>query len=154
MSRLNVPQWVEIIGVIAIVISLGLVVFEIRQNTDALSAQAVQALNTELSEHLAQVAADPAYAELLIRADDDLKSLSKTDKYRLFSHSWAIFNLQESAYKFHQKGLLTEADYAGWGQATCSLVNDPGWIGVFWADNQTLFDPAFVRDTQTRCRRP
>ena len=45
MISANVKQWIEFAGGLALIASLGFLVIEIRQNTDAVSAQAVSDLN-------------------------------------------------------------------------------------------------------------
>ncbi len=69
MSERNRPNWLEIVGVVAIVTSLGLVVVEIRQNTNAISAQAVAELNAQADEANLAIASDAGLAELLVRAE-------------------------------------------------------------------------------------
>jgi hypothetical protein len=43
-------EWIEIVGGLAIIASVGLVIIETRQNTDAVSAQAVPLSLTKLTE--------------------------------------------------------------------------------------------------------
>src|SRR5262245_58206932 len=92
--------WIQAFGVVAIVASLGLVVVEIRENTNAVAAQAVLGLNEQSSQQNLAMASDRELVELIVRAENDPDSLSAIDVAQLENLAWINFNTQESAFSF------------------------------------------------------
>ena len=153
MIPANVKQWIEIVGGLAIVASLGLVIIEIRQNTDAVSAQAVSDLSHQANESNLAVASNPEFAELFVRADADPGSLSAADRLRGDLFARGLFNRVYVAYTFHQKGILSEVVYEGWLRTACDVLKHEV-PARFWADNRPFEDPEFVREVDSHCKQP
>ena len=158
MKSIGRSQWLETVGVIAIVISLVLVAIEIRQNTNAAAAQAVMALTQEVNENDRSVINDPELADLMVRGNADslraegtVSSLSSADFFRLERAARSRFNVHLTAYMYYKKGLLDESDYAGWREGICVELKNPG-MRLYWNQNPTRFDAEFKRDADSRCR--
>jgi len=158
VKNIGRSQWLETVGVIAIVISLVLVGIEIRQNTNAAAAQAVMALKQEFNENDRSVINDPELAELMVRASADavraegtVSSLSSADIIRLERLARSRFNVREAAYNFYRRGLLDESEYAQWREGICGELKNPG-MRMYWNQNPTGFEAEFMRDADSRCR--
>ena len=153
MDRVRASLWVEIVGVVAIIVSLGLVAVEIRQNTDAISAQAVLALNDGINETNLLVTSDVGFAELLMRADAaGERGLTSTEIARLERWTMARANVYESAYEFHRKGILDSNRYASCHEATCAMATHPG-EGAVLSKWKPFYDPDFVGYLESTCKR-
>ena len=153
MISANLKQWIEIVGGVAIVVSLGLVVIEIRQNTDAVSAQAISDLNHQANESNLAIASSSGLAELLLRASIDPDALSAVDRFRADSFGRGQFNRVYTAYSFYQRGIFTEDVYEGWRVMACDLLKHEG-PASFWANNRSSENPEFVRDIDSHCKQP
>ena len=158
MKNIGRSQWLETVGVVAIVISLVLVAIEIRQNTNATAGQAVMALTQEHNENDRSVINDPEVAELMVRGTADVvraegtaSSLSSADIIRLERLARSRLSVRETAYIFYRRGLLDESEYAPWREHICDELKNPG-MRMYWNQNPTGFDAEFMRDADSRCR--
>jgi len=150
----NVKQWIEIAGGVALIASLGLLVIEIRQNTDAVSAQAVSDLNHQANESNLAVALNPEFAELFVRLEANHPgSLSATDQRRGEFFLRGFFNRLYTAYTFYQRGIFSEVDYEGWLRTACDVLKHEG-PARFWADNRPFENPEFAHDVDSHCKQP
>ena len=158
MKNIGRSQWVETVGVVAIVISLVLVGIEIRQNTNAAAAQAVMALQQEHNENDRSVINDPELAELIVRAEADFarakdtpSSLSSADAIRMVRLVRSRIAVRETAYAFYRRGMLDETEYEGWRIGICEELAHPA-MRAYWDDNKAGLDPEFVHDADARCQ--
>jgi hypothetical protein len=152
MNERNRPSWFEIVGTLLIVASLCLVLVQIRQNTHAISSQAVAELNGQADESHLAVATDPQLADLILRARADLAALPAVDQLRLESFIHAQFNRQELAYSYHQRGIYDDADYASWQATLCEWINRKPH-SAYWSKLRPSFNPEFVKTSEARCLR-
>ena len=72
MERLNRKDIFEIIGVVAIVLSLAVVAFEVRQNTAAVRSSAIQAVSEQATDAIALVVENAELREAIYAADRDI----------------------------------------------------------------------------------
>ena len=122
---MNVSKVVEIVGVVAVVVSLGMVAFELRQNANAAAAQAFLDLAVASNEPLHVFATDPTLAAIHLQIERGEMPASEVDLHRyelMLASSWYSM---ESAYMFREKGLLTEDDYSSWLEAVCADFAKP-----------------------------
>jgi hypothetical protein len=118
----------ELVGILAVVLSLLLVAYEIRQSTDTAAAQAVFELNESGRESLFLLATDTELAGLLMLAADNLDALSREQRIRFRAWVFALLNLYESAWNHHQRGVISDEDLEGWRSDYCSTF-DNDWYG-------------------------
>ena len=67
----SVKDKLEMIGIVAVIVSLLILGYEIRQNTDTSAAQAVFELNESARQTLFQEATDPNLASLISKAENE-----------------------------------------------------------------------------------
>ena len=113
----------EWIGGAAVVMSLLLVAFEIRQNTNALAAQAVFELNQAGRDNLFMQVSDRELTGILAKAESDPDSL--TAEERFIYHPWvfSLLNWYESAWNQHIRGIISDDDMDGWISDYCQKVS-------------------------------
>ena len=87
---------IELVGIFAVVLSLLLVAYEIRQSTDTAAAQAVFELNEAGRQSLFLQSTDPDLMELIILAEDDLDALTDVQQQKYRRWVFAFLNLYES----------------------------------------------------------
>ncbi len=117
-------KWIEIAGFIGVVVSLIFVGFELRQNTAALSAQALLDLNLAVNEEFQAVSGDESLAEIIFKAENDPSSLTPVELERL-KYAWLeSFNTLEAAFLFYRKGIISGEDYSTYQRAACSSLQE------------------------------
>ena len=112
----------ETIGIASVVLSLIFVGYEIRQNTQATSAQAILEITALMGDQMNFYAQDPAYVDIQIAAEDSiegLENLSRSERYRFWSATYSKWNVFEAAHVFHRKGLIEDSDFVSWTGAMC-----------------------------------
>ena len=116
----------EWIGGLAIVASLLLVAFEIRQNTNAIAAQAVFDLNQSANQELLMLAADPEMSRLVNLGNTDPDALNSEEMIRYRSYVWAVLNQFESAWVVDQRGIVNDEEIESWSVDYCRFISVKG----------------------------
>ena len=113
----------EIIGIIAVILSLLILAYEIRKNTDTAAAQAIFDLNEAARETQFLEATDPDLVPLILKAENDLDALTEDEQYRFRRWVFAYLNLFESAWNHHHRGVTGDADMEAWKTAYCNYMS-------------------------------
>ena len=113
MKRLSLKEITEILGVIAIVMSLWAVTYELRQTQSALTASTYQARATDATTELNYIADSEFLLPILIATDYGADSeavalLSAKDRGRLFNWLRARMIDWDNEYYQYVNGYLTE----------------------------------------------
>ena len=119
----SVKDKLEIVGIVAVVVSLLFLAYEIRQNTDTAAAQAIFDLNEAARETQFLEATDPGLVPLIIKAEKDFDALSEEEQYRYRRWVFAYLNLFESAWNHHHRGVTSDADMEAWKTAYCNYMS-------------------------------
>lgn len=119
----SVKDKLEIVGIVAVVVSLLFLAYEIRQNTDTAAAQAMFDLNEAARETQFLEATDPGLVPLIIKAEKDFDALSEEEQYRYRRWVFAYLNLFESAWNHHHRGVTSDADMEAWKTAYCNYMS-------------------------------
>lgn len=148
IRRIN--RWPELIGLVTVVLSVLLLGFEIRQNTEVANAQAMAELNATANDLLSAEAEDGSLAAVLEKGDSDLGSLSAVEARRYRSHVYAFINTADAAHGFYQRGILDEDDFSGWRVFVCGYLGEAS-VNVVWNETKDTFGVAFVRFVADSC---
>jgi len=117
----------EWLGGIAVIASLLLVAYEIRQNTNAVSAQAVYDLNETGKEMLLMLATDAELARLFNLGDSDPDALDSDEWYRYRMYVWANLNMYESAWGYYERGIIGDDFMDGVKEDYCQKISQAGY---------------------------
>ena len=148
MAKLK--EKLEWLGGIAVVASLLLVAYEIRQNTNTVSAQALYDLNESGKEMLLILATDAELARLFKMGDSDPDALNSEEWYRYRMYVWANLNMYESAWDFHRRGIIGEGFMEGTKLDYCQKSSQPGWWrAMFTLEAWEVTD--FLKSTKEWC---
>ena len=93
MSRLNLSDWgdiSEVVGTIAVILTLIFVGLEVRQNTSAVESAAAQAVHENFAGWYASLQNEPELFEISIKGMKDYNSLSEVEKGQFI----AMFSLK------------------------------------------------------------
>ena len=110
---------IEVLGLVAVAVSLVFVGLEVRQNTIASRAAAYQEHGLHLSNQWFALAQDPALARILFAGEDNWDALTEVEKSQLTYAYVAIFRSYETILLQVEEGLLDQdaMDRLGWGEA-------------------------------------
>ena len=130
MHRMKLSEWAqvgEVVGMVAVVLSLLLVVYSIDQNTQALRGSNVNILFERHAELTSHFIADPSMAEILVKMRQPDRQLTEVEAVR-----WEKYRLN-----------LLDIWAMAWGRQRQSLLTDEGWEA--W---NTYFADTFSRGTE------
>jgi len=112
----------EIVGGIAVVLSIVYLAVEVQRNTNAIQSQTQQGLLELVAEDNMVVAANAELADLYVRAQKDLASLTEVERERykrLVTHAFTIW---EQAFLTYTNGTMEEQTWLGWNRGYRFLV--------------------------------
>lgn len=132
----------EIIGALAVVITLAYLAVQIRQNSSAIRSSNATTIHIN-TQNLAQAPMmDRELGDIILRAINGVEELSPSEK--LAANAW-FYQFLKSAELAHQSFLNGELDQEYW-EATMSFyrsyIQSPGF-GVYWAERKNAFTPGF-----------
>ena len=145
----SVKDKLEIIGIVAVIVSLLILGYEIRQNTDTSAAQAVFELNESARQTLFREATDPNLVSLISKAEKDFEALSEHERYMYGRWVFAHVNLFESAWRYSRRGVISEAEMKGWKTAFCGYMDRASFRRV--VQSVEVFTPEFAEDSEQWC---
>lgn len=134
----------QVIGAIAVVISLIYVALQIRQNTNAVRAATAQSVHEHFANWYNSFACDESLPHIALRGLKDYGSLSETDKARFVATFMAFLSYSQNAFLKWRQGLLDPSLWLGWEQVIMNLVCSPGGKGL-WKERSYLFGEEFRR---------
>ena len=124
MSKLALRDWAsvaEIIGTIAVVVSLLFVAYSVNHNTEVL-----QSLNDNLlyeydDRAIADLINDESMAAIMVKLDN-AETLSEIERERFEQYMTRYLNMWELAHDRYVEGLFSEGKWLGWSDALGSIV--------------------------------
>ena len=149
-SESTKSRWAAYFGSATVVASLLLVAWEIRQNTVALTAQALQDLNAMANEILLTAAENDQLAQVLENGNQDISSLTGAEYQQYWGYNYAVMNSLDAAYGFYQKGILSEEDYSGWRTYTCQYLRGQS-VQQIWNRDKATFGDDFAIYVAREC---
>jgi hypothetical protein len=132
----------QVIGAIAVVISLIYVALQIRQNTNAVRVATAQSVHEHFANWYQLFASDESLAKVAVNGLKDYGSLSETEKARFIALFMAFLSYSQNAFLKWRQGLLAPSLWLGWEQVIMNLVCAPGGKAL-WKDRFYLFGEEF-----------
>jgi hypothetical protein len=137
----------QVIGAIAVVISLIYVALQIRQNTNAVRSATAQSVHEHFATWYHLLASDGELSQVLIAGLKDYASLSEKDKGRFVCTFMAFLSYSQNAFMKWRQGLLAPSLWMGWEQIIMNFTSSPGGR-AFWKERAYLFDEEFRRHVE------
>jgi hypothetical protein len=141
----------EIIGGIAVVVSLVLVAYEIRQSTDqaalntsALQIAAYQDLINGISQINAMVAQDGELAKIVMTAKTTPEQLSDVERQRFLRFVLSIFRHGDMAYFQYQQGLVDRRRLDSALGIVLAELNNSAGAQQIWSRVKDVFADEYV----------
>jgi hypothetical protein len=138
----------QVIGAIAVVISLFYVASQIRQNTNAVRSATAQTVHEHFAKWYHLVAADDELAQIVAKGLRDYGSLSEKERVRLVATFMAFLSYSQNAFLKWREGLLAPQLWRGWELVIMNLVCASGGK-AFWKERAYMFGDEFRHYIET-----
>jgi hypothetical protein len=142
MSLGDLANLGQIIGAIAVVISLFYVAYQIRQNTNAVRSATAQAVHEHFAKWYHLLAADGDLSQIVANGLLDYSSLSDQEKARFIATFMAFLSYSQNAFLKWREGLLASPLWMGWELLIMNLICAPGGR-TFWKERSYLLGEEF-----------
>ena len=139
----------EIVGALAVVISVIYLAVQIRRQTDQSRLAASRELATNWIESLNQLVESESFAELYLRASADYQSLPNTDRVRIMAHWGQIMRIIEQQYLHVKEGNIDPVFFDSSDQALVEWLRSPG-VQQWWAIYRDVFSDEFCAFVDVR----
>ena len=137
----------QVIGALAVVVSLIYVALPIRQNTNAGRAATAQSVHEHFDSWYHLLASNESLSQVVIDGLKDYESLSEKDKARCVATFMAFLSYSQNAFPKWRRGLLEPSLWLGWEQVIMNLAGSPGGR-AFWTERAYLFGEEFRRHVE------
>lgn len=134
----------QVIGAIAVVISLIYVALQIRQNTNAVRAATAQSVHEHFANWYHLIAADAELSRIAANGLRDYQSLSENERTRFIASFMSFLSYSQNAFLKWRQGLLAPSLWLGWEQVMMNLFGAPGGK-AFWKERGYMFGDEFRR---------
>ena len=145
MKRLALQEWAafaEIIGTVAVVVSLLFLAYTIEQNTAVMQSANDNFLYELDDRQQADVALTEDLATILLKHYNG-EELSGIEEIRFRRHGIRQLNTWELAFDRHKEGLLSDDKWNSWNQYySISIRND--YSEEWWADLRKYYGAEFA----------
>ncbi len=138
----------ELIGLFAIIVSLILLAYEIRQNTLAVQATAIQDATILGRQQILAVAMDPELARIDKIGDANPADLSPDDAIRYFWYVRSFWHGMQGNYRQWVLGTLPDEEWQYYGRVICASYKTPGTYAQ-WPIEKELLMPSFIEFVET-----
>jgi hypothetical protein len=134
----------EIIGCVAVVISLLFLSHDLRQNTRAMQAANYIKVNDTMIENTVVLTGDQAGGPIFLKAMNGLAGLDLQDYYHFHLVALGMLRRYETLFVQEAMGLMDGWSTAGFTNSLVGLLSHRG-IQEWWAGSDQLFSPDFSR---------
>lgn len=132
----------EVVGAAGMIITLGYLAVQIRQNTASLRAAAVQALTEASASFNDLLASNADLARIVVSGAGDPGTLQPEERARFAFALLALLRRVENIQRQTRQGRLSSEDWTGIHASTMFLMSQPG-CRSWWAENGQRFNPDF-----------
>lgn len=132
----------ELVGLVAVLVTLVFVGFELRQNTKAVESSATQEVHANFAAWYASLQSDPELLMITVQGMQDYGSLDVAQRSQ-FIAVFMVFtsNCQTAFYKWRE-GLLDDELWSGWRELSLNFFSTAGGK-AFWEDRSYMFGSGF-----------
>ena len=131
----------EVVGALAVVVTLLLLVRQMRQNSAALRTQTYDSIMRGWNELNMVVATRPEMADLMTRGQDDPDSLEGTERVQFVFLLASYFNQFEKLLYLFEAGTLSNEEWHRWASIGAQILSTPG--GRAWRVQSPGFSRLF-----------
>lgn len=141
----------EIVGAVAVVISLLFVGVQLRSNARVMEAQAVFELRQSIAALQRDLTTNAELSSFLYRAYNDYSSLSAEERFRFDLWVGNVLNTYVGAWKHGTLGLVDDEDLRSWDMTLCRFLERPGARVVWDEGRRDLHRADFRQHVESVC---
>lgn len=139
--QLDLSRVAEVVGIVAVVASLLMVAWELRQNTEATIGETSQGLLTMLVEIDAWLL-EPEFAAIAARVDAGERLEDPAEALQYATWIYGKFNLCENVFDRRAAGLIGEDYWLAW-EGGCEALLEAPHARQVWAERREWYGPSF-----------
>ena len=132
----------ELLGGVAVVVSLIYLALQIRQNTETVRASTFQQAAASSSALAEQLSLDPELTRIFTSGVNELASLSEEDLPRFTFMGISFYRQLGNLHHQSRKGLINEEDWEGIRESYLRTISRPG-METWWQENSYRFNRHF-----------
>lgn len=144
-TKRSLSDWAaiaEIVGTVAVLVSLVFVVVSIRQNTAELRLQNENFLYELQDSAQADFVSNPWLVDITVKRANG-EQLTPSEKLRFFANTVRAVNLWEMIFFWHQDGHMDDQAWADWDEFYTSEVTYY-MTKEEWTEVRSTYSPGFV----------
>ncbi len=142
----------EAIGLVAIVLSIIFLAFEVRQNTQAMRATAIQATTEVSRQQLLMLVTDQDVHRIEMLGHNDPDQLTSEEQRRYFYMIRSFWLGMQGLFRQWQLGVLPDEEWKVMSGVICRELSYPG-VRSSWSQQQPdRLIPEFVEMVESECR--
>lgn len=135
----------ELVGALGVLVTLGYLAIQIRDNTHSLQSASLQSvLDGPRDRYFLPMAQDTEMADIYARGLNGLEHLSSGERRRFFYMMYEQFFQMQQVMQLRDRELITEVDFQSWLLYTAGVIKTPGGTEI-WAQAKKLISPT-IRD--------
>jgi hypothetical protein len=142
----------EIVGSIAVVVSLVYVAIQVRKNTRAARSATYQSMVANSLGILATMYSETGNAELYLRAKDSYPDLSPVERLRVHFLLLAVFRHFDNLHYQHTHGTIESEQWQGYSHILDGYLLLPS-VAPWWDSNSVGFSVGFQKHVTDRLAR-
>ena len=145
----------ELLGLVAVLITLVFVGFELRQNTKAVESSATQEVHANFAAWYASLQGDPELLMITVKGMQDYGALDVAERGQFIAVFMVFSSNCQTAYYKWREGLLDEELWGGWRELSLNFFSTAGGK-VFWEERSYMFGSSFRQfvDTEIMTSQP
>lgn len=148
MKKLTLAEWAavgEVIGTVAVVISLLFVAYSINRNTETQQASSENILFERHTDLANQFLIDPTLAELMVKKRNGNAELTAAEAIRWEKYELNMLDIWALAYSRYQRDLLSEDQWKTWDRYFTHLFSNESEAisSARWQELRYGFDNEF-----------
>ena len=120
-SNETLRNTVELISAGAILVGLVFVGLELKQNTIVAESDTMQGLLELSNQGLYEIATNPEFAEVVVKAQKNFDDLTESEYLRYRSHIWAELNIWEHLFYSYRNGTMDDTLWDSWDKSMFNL---------------------------------
>jgi len=121
----------ELVGALGVIASLFYLGTQIRQNTRSVRASSYHALVTNLANVASDVGRDARAADVFVRGQSDLSSLSPSEQRQFGLMLQSVFRSFENIFYQFSENMIDEVVWSGWKRRIIRYFWQPG-VQQWW----------------------
>ena len=131
----------EIIGAIAVIVTLVYLSIQLKQNTKSINANNHNFVTQGFNQFNLAIFSDPDLARLSREGIFDIEKLSDIDKVRSQHMLHLIFNIHRNLYHQYLDGTYPEAQWLPWAYESKQIMKSPG--GEYFRAHTNTYEDLF-----------